>query len=179
MTLHTTGCLATVLALAGCGGSKPAPAGAATTEAAPVVVAAPSAPQVVDETRVTAVSAEHLARAEWTRQGCSLDSVDGQADAIALDKGQPHVFRGYLVDDAQAPAGSFQFVLKGAASHALPATTGWPRPDVAEFFKVAGLSTSGFEFSTTLEAVPPGDYQVAFLIGRGERLLFCESDKTV
>lgn len=187
MKIRTAVALATVFALAGCGDDRStatdAPAkdasAAATQAPAPSIAPAPTTPQAVDESKVAVLSDEEFQRAEWTRQACSLDTAGGLADGIVLTKGTPHVFSGYLVDDAQAPAGVFRLVLKGASHHAIPASTGWLRPDVAEFFKVPALSTSGFEFTTTLQEVPAGEYQAVFLIERGERLLFCESGKTV
>lgn len=178
MKLHLAVCMLALSTLAGCNGADPAPPRVnAPVAQVPAVAPLPTVPLTVDEAKVASISADELAGAEWTRQACSLDSVDGSADVPVLHRGSPHVFKGYLMDDAKAPARDFQFVLKGASNHAIPATTGYARPDVAEFFKTPELSTSGFEFSTTLESVPPGEYGVVFVIRKGQRLLFCESEK--
>lgn len=134
---------------------------------------------VVDEAAVGPYAAEDLANAEWTHKACSLDDVNGLKEAILATKGKSSIWSGYLIDPFDAPAGDFLIVLKGATNIAIPAKTGAPRPDVAEYFGRPALGSAGFRSSTKMERVPSGTYSVIFVLKRDGRDYFCESGKEI
>lgn len=177
---------ASVLLLAGCSDTDKAGAqDSASADTAPAQFIETSdsseqrAPLVVDETKVLPVDDDVLATADWTAKNCSLDSVDGVATDISISKPGAHVFRGFLIGEANEAPGAFSILLKGAKSFEIPVSTGALRPDVAEFFKNPSLLTAGYEFSTTLNAVSPGTYAVWMLIRHDGRTYFCEAGKTI
>lgn len=166
--------------LAGCDKSESqqaavtaAPAEAQKIAGAPAEVEIPDAPA----SSIREYDAGLLAKASWTGKACDLKVDSG--DSIALSKGAKVVLQGYLVDPANSPAGNFDLVLKGDKSYAIALTTGYPRPDVAEYFKAPSLATAGFAVRTGLESVAPGTYTVDFVMDRDGATYFCESGKKV
>jgi hypothetical protein len=148
--------------------------------AVPAISGAEKAPAlVVDESKVVPAAADILEKAAWTAKNCSLDSVDGATADISIAKPAPHVFKGFLIDQAGGAPGPFSIILKGAQNYEVPVSTGAPRPDVGEFFKDPALSLAGYEFSTTLDAVPAGNYEVWMLIRKDGHSFFCEAGKTI
>lgn len=168
--------------LAGCEGQAPAPAASqATPASASAQTPAAEAPTVVaavDETKVVEFDAKVLTQATWTGKACDVKVPDGTTEKV-VTKGAANQLEGYVIDPSDAPAGAFDFVLKGEKSFLIPASTGASRPDVAEFFKVPALETSGFQFTTTLASIPAGRYTVDFVMDRKGTKYFCESGKTL
>jgi hypothetical protein len=168
----------TVGMLAGCEGQAPAPnvsqpaTAAAPTQSAPATVAA------ADETKIGEFDATTLTKATWTGKACDVKVPDGTVEKV-VTKGSANLLEGYVIDPSNAPAGEFEVVLKGEKSFSIPASTGASRPDVAEFFKIPALATSGFQFTTTLESIPAGRYSVDFVMDRAGTKYFCESGKTL
>ena len=170
------------LILGACSQPEP-PATFVPPPAAPAVPATPAVEKtvalVVDEAKVAPAAADVLQKAEWTAKNCSLDSVDGMTGNISIAKGAAHVFKGFLIDQAGGAPGPFSIILKGEQNYEVPVSTGAPRPDVGQFFKNPELSLAGYEFSTTLDAVPADNYTVWMLIRRDARSFFCEAGKTI
>lgn len=173
-------------ALVGC--EERAPSQSASTSAAPAPAAAEAAspatsalkqPLAVDESKVSELDAKVLGEAAWTGKACDVRVPDGTTE-VTVSKGTASTLEGYVIDPNDAPAGEFDFVLKGGEkSFRIPVSTGWSRPDVAEFFKAPALETAGFQFTTTLQNVPAGRYAVDFVMDRSGAKYFCESGKTV
>lgn len=129
---------------------------------------------------VQPVSAGDVNSAVLSGQACSLDAVDGDyAAQVSMDKGKPHVFRGWLENNQQKPAGKFRIVMVGANDFAIPAETGVPRPDVATALKNPALADSGFNLSVNLDSVPSGDYTVRFLMQTNGKAYWCDAKKSV
>src|SRR4249919_1334333 len=167
--------------LAGCQGQAPAPAATQTaspTSAQAPEASAPASVAAVDETKVVEFDAGSLKQATWTGKACDVKVPDGATETVAT-KGSANQIEGYVIDPSDAPAGAFDFILKGDKSFSIPATTGASRPDVAEFFKIPALANSGFQFTTTLANVPAGRYTVDFVMDRNGTKFFCESGKTL
>lgn len=123
----------------------------------------------------SAVTAAHL-----TGQPCSLDSIDGNySERVQLTKDQSHVFRGWLEDSMQKPAGTFQLIFLGNKSFSVQAKTGGARPDVALGQSNSALETAGFSFSVNLNTIPTGEYSVRLLIGSRDGASWCDTRKSV
>lgn len=168
--------------LTGCEGQAPAPTASQTasssTPAQAPAADVPVAVAAVDETKVVEFDAKVLTQATWTGKACDVKVPDGTTEKV-VTKGTANLLEGYVIDPSDAPAGAFDFVLKGEKSFQIPASTGAPRPDVAEFFKIPALETSGFQFTTTLASIPAGRYTVDFVMDRTGTKYFCESGKTL
>lgn len=170
--------LASVGSLSACGGdtgtsSSSAPAG--------VVPAAPTAAVPVSKGNVTPLAVDVLTGAQWTSAACSLDTIDDNysKDRISLDRAKPHVFRGWMLDEAKHPAGAFSVVLKGTNDYAISTATGELRKDVGEYFKDPALSTAGFSVSADLANVAAGDYDVEYVIQKAGKAYFCDTARTI
>lgn len=159
--------------LGGCDDSPPpGRPGAVAPAASPVAVPPNSNP-------ATPVTAETLQAAEWTRQACDLTVPEG-GKALVHHAGTATLFEGFFIGPDNTPAGVFDFVLKGPdRSYAVRTETGFLRPDVASYFKDDALAGAGFRFSSTLEGVPAGTYDVDFHVGKAGKRYFCESGKQV
>jgi hypothetical protein len=181
-TIRAAAIVLGALVLGACSEREP-PATFVPPPAAPAIDATPPVEKpavlVVDEAKVVPAAADLLGKAEWTAKNCSLDSVDGVTGNISVAKGAPHVFKGFFIDETGGVPGPFSIVLKGARNYEVPVATGASRPDVGAFFKNPSLSLAGYEFSTTLDAVPAGDYTVWMLVRRDARSFFCEAGKTI
>lgn len=153
--------------LGGCS-EPPPPRSAAAVAPAPDSA---GAPRPVD---VAALDA-----AEWTRQACDLTVPDG-GGVLRHRPGTATVFEGFFIGPDNRPAGAFDFVLRGpAGAHAVSTETGFPRPDVATYFKNEALAAAGFRFSSTLDGIPAGTYDVDFHVETSGKRYFCESGKQV
>ncbi len=163
------------VALAGCGNSgHPQASGVAGEESQGVPVAASPAGDIHP------MDASVLASAKSTGQPCSLDSIDGNyAKQVHVTADTPHVFRGWLLDASRKPAGKFSLVLEGKQDFAIPATTGVSRPDVGAYLKNPALGTAGFAFSSALESVSPGTYDVKLLVHQGSSAYVCDAKRKI
>ena len=150
-----------------------APANIAKAEAVPSPVITNIAAEAISE-----FDASQPASAIWTGKACDLKTPEGSS-SLELAKGGEVVFEGYLIDPTDAPGGDFSLVLKGTPSYAIAMTTGQPRPDVAEYFKVPALASAGFAGRTALEGVAPGSYTMSFVMIRDGQQFFCDSGKTI
>ncbi|GGY14385.1 hypothetical protein GCM10008098_01470 [Rhodanobacter panaciterrae] len=171
-----------MLTLAGCGNNdQQNAAGAKSTAASANTPAAPEVTTVVAEDKIQLIGADVLAAAQRTGDTCSLDSVDGNysRNQVKLAEGKPHVFRGWLLDEAKHPAGQFSLVLKGAQDFEILVSTGVVRTDVGEFFKDPTLGDAGFNFSSALASVKAGDYHVIYMTKNSEKTYFCDTGKTL
>lgn len=166
----------TVCSLSACGERPPQAVSAPSASAGAASQANP--PLVVDETKFSEFDVASLGKAAWTGKACDLKTADGKP-GITIVKGSQNVLEGYVIDPGDVPPGAFDFVMKGDKSFRLPVSTGWPRPDVAEFFKVPGLAAAGFKFSASFDAVPAGTYEVDFVINKADGTYFCESGKSI
>jgi len=135
--------------------------------------------EVVRAEKVDAAAAQRLASAHWTRQACSLDMVDQGPPGVEISRKDVHRLDGFLLGQDGLAAGGFHVVLKGADQFRAPARTGKARPDVAAYFRRPELAAAGFEIGLSLAAVPPGAYEVVFLIDRPQGDYFCESGKRI
>ena len=177
-------CLVLLLAaaVAGCGQPPPGSGPAVTTtpsedskpikfETAPLLVA-------VDAVKEQDVAV--LSGAEWTTKQCSLTLPgvpESQAD-IDATVGGPTRLAGFFIDPSDQPAGAFEVVLKGEPiNYSIPAKTGWDRSDVADFFKMPQLVSSGYDLMVDLSGVAAGRYKIDYMVDRGGKKFFCESGK--
>lgn len=153
------------------------PAVTTTPTAAEVPVVAPL---VVQAAQIEEQDVAVLAGATWTTKQCALETPGDAIELPAAANGGTN-FAGYFIDPSEAPAGDFDIVLKGTARNfRIPAKTGWDRLDVAEFFKIPALATSGYHVLATLApTVPAGRYEVDFILERAGVKYFCESGKTL
>ncbi|HKZ10549.1 MAG TPA: hypothetical protein VJL61_07570 [Rhodanobacteraceae bacterium] len=163
------------LVLTACGQSGQQPANSTTSAPASAEITTP-----VPAGSVQPVPAGDVTSAALSGQACSLDAVDGDyAERVSLDKGKPHVFRGWLENNQQKPAGKFRIVMVGAQDFAVPAETGVSRPDVATTLKNPALEDSGFNASVDLGSMPSGDYSVRFLMQTDGKMYWCDAKKNV
>jgi len=170
------------LTLAGCGNNdQQTPQTAHSSAASTSTPATPEVTTAVAEDKITPLSSDVVAAAQWTGAVCSLDTVDGDysKDQVKLTIGKPHVFRGWLLNAAKHPAGQFSLVLKGQENFEIPAQTGVARADVGTFFKDPALSDAGFNFSSTLAQVQAGEYHVIYTIKNFGHTYFCDTGKTL
>ena len=171
--------LISTLPMAGCGHNEAgAPAKAQDNAVVASAASAASATTMpVPKGVVTPLDSGVLANARSTGVACSLDTIDGNysKDLLALDRSHPHVFHGWLLDEAKQPAGEFSLVLKGTQDYAISASTGEIRKDVGEYFKDPALSAAGFSVSTDLSVVQSGGYDVIFVIQKSGHVYFCDS----
>ena len=138
----------------------------------------PAGPEVVRAERASKALSTRFASAYWTRQPCSLDMVDLGSPDAEVTRADVHRLEGFLLASDGHPAGSFLVVLKeGPALYSAPASTGVPRPDVAAYFGRKDLESAGFRVGLSLAAVPPGRYEVVFMVERSAGATFCESGK--
>lgn len=134
-------------------------------------------PLAVDSGSVTEQDPTRLAGAAWTAKQCVL-SVPGDASELLAANGAPTRLQGFFIAPDDQPAGKFDIVLKGETeNYHVPASTGWERTDVADFFKMPQLASSGFDVGADLSNVPAGRYKVDFLMDRDGAQYFCESGK--
>jgi len=163
------------LVLTACGQSGQQPANS--------TIQAPSSAEITTPLpagSVQPVSAGDVNSAALSGQACSLDAVDDDyAAQVSLDKGKPHVFRGWLENNQQKPAGRFRIVMVGAQDFAIPAETGVPRSDVATALKNPALEDSGFNVSVDLGSMPSGDYTVRFLMQTDGKMYWCDAKKNI
>lgn len=121
-----------------------------------------------------------LAAAAWTTKQCALvikDATDSEVELVAASSGFTEM-AGFFIDPEDHPAGEFQIVLKGNNSnYAIPARTGWDRTDVADYFKMPQLASSGYHVLADLAQLPSGSYEVDFMVARDGVNYFCESGK--
>lgn len=173
--------LISMLTLEGCGNNDQQTAAGAKSTAASVSTTAREVTSVVTEDKIQPIDADVLAAAQRTSDTCSLDSIDGNysKDQVKLAKGKPHVFRGWLLDEAKHHVGQFSLVLKGARNFAIQASTGVARADVGEFFKDPTLSDAGFNFSSTLASVQAGEYHVIYMAKNSGHTHLCDTGKTL
>lgn len=157
------------LVLAACGQSGQQ--ATAPTQSAASTITAPTTAIATDDAR--SLDSSVLTAAKPTGQPCSLDSEP------QLQLGKSYVFRGWLLDPSRQPAGKFDVALVGNQDFAIAATTGFSRPDVGAYMKDPALAAAGFKFSTTIESVPVGGYEVRLLIKRGADVYACDTGKTL
>jgi glycosyltransferase involved in cell wall biosynthesis len=172
-----------IFSLTGCGSNEAASPDGASSNAAmtsPTSAASVGAAPV-PRGRVSPLESSTLTSAQWTGASCSLDTIDGSysKDVLKLDKSHPHIFRGWLLDEAKKPAGKFSLVLKGSSDYAISASTGEIRKDVGEYFKNPALNDAGFSVSADLSTLQAGNYDVIFVIRKSGRAFFCESGRKV
>lgn len=136
-------------------------------------------PEVVRAEKVDAAGARRLASAQWTRQACNLDMVDQGPPDAEIRREDVHRLDGFLLGQDGRAAGTFHVLLKGAGQFSAPARTGKARPDVAAYFGRPELAAAGFEIDLSLVAVPPGAYEVVFLIDHPQGDYFCESGRRI
>lgn len=111
---------------------------------------------------------------------CSFDSVDSQyfQGTLNVDRSRPIRLRGWLGVPGPRPASEFQLILSSeSATLFVPARTGVPRPDVAEYFSVPAMGTAGFEVLADLASVPTGTYSVLLLADDQGGAIVCDTEK--
>lgn len=169
------------LALAGgCNNPAPDPDAPAAVTTAPDEREMPltfeTAPMTVDAASVIQQDPAVLAAAAWTAKQCSL-TVPGDAADFSSEVAGPTRFTGFFIGPDDQPAGDFKIVLKGQdADYLIPARTGWDRTDVADYFQLPQLASSGFDVNADLSGVAEGAYRVDFVLERNGAF-FCESGK--
>lgn len=170
--------LALVTLVAGC--NKPTTDGPAVTTApseAEKPVKFESTPLVVDAASVVEQDPKLIADAAWTTKQCVL-TVPGDAAEMQGATSGPTRLTGFFIAPDDQPAGEFDIVLKGeSTNYRIPAKTGWDRTDVADFFKLPQLASTGFDANVDLSMVPAGKYKVDFVLDRAGAKHFCESGK--
>ena len=137
-------------------------------------------PLTVQLSDVKEVDSQSLSAANWTRKSCALSvpEVPETQKEIALGNTGHIRLSGYFIDPADQPAGKFEFALVGEKkTFIFPARTGWDRTDVAEYFEMPQLETSGFDVDVDLNSLPVGSYKINYLVDRKDGKFFCESGK--
>lgn len=172
------------LALAACGQTnQPPPTSASASAPVASEPAAPVATTTAPESSASAqpIASAIVADAKLSGQACSLDTIDGSysTNRLTLARGQPHVFRGWVLDPGKQPPGAFSVVLKGTQDFAVATSTGQTRKDVSEYFKNPAALTAGFKVSADLSTVPVGDYRIIFLMQKSTDASFCDSGKDI
>lgn len=174
--------LVVMVALVGCGQSAgdQAPGANATVKSestSPVEEATES----LSGNAIQPMSAQALAELKPGTAPCSFDSVDGNYSKTEakLNRSSSHTFRGWALAENMHVVKDVKFVLKGTENFSAVAKLGTERPDVASYLKDANLSSSGFNFSTTLESVPAGVYEVLLVTQSGDAPYACETKKSV
>lgn len=175
--------LAVVALVAGCNNSPAPGSDAAAVTTAPEESQKPlefeTTPLVVDAAAVTEQDPALRAGAAWTAKQCAL-TVPGDAAEMESASAGPTRLTGFFIAPDDQPAGEFDIVLKGETRNfRIPAKTGWDRSDVASFFKMPQLATSGFDVNADLSGVATGNYKVDFMLERAGAKHFCESGKTL
>lgn len=136
-------------------------------------------PEVVRAEKAEAAGSQRLASASWTKQACSLDMVDQGPPDAEVSREDVHRLDGFLLGQDGRAADAFHVVLKGKDQFWTSARTGKARPDVAAYFGRPELADAGFEIGLSLAAVPPGAYEVVFLIDHPQSDYFCESGNRI
>lgn len=163
--------LASTCALAGCGTSGQQGAASSAQPAAPASTTAHTAP--VTEAVAEPFSAAVLASAAPTGQPCSFDSDPH------VTIGKQNQLHGWMLGPLHTPAGKLSFVLVGKSDFAIATSTGVARPDVGAYLGDPALSTAGYALSSTLDAVPPGDYVVKLMATSDNKLYVCNTNKNL
>ncbi len=137
---------------------------------------APSPPPAVASAAPSGILQGASASARCSFDAAGDDYVQG---TLVLDRARAIRLRGWFAGPEHGPAGAFRLVLAGdgEALWALPARTGEPRPDVAEYFHDASMATAGFDQLSDLSAVPSGAYRVILLADDGGGTVACDSGK--
>jgi len=109
---------------------------------------------------------------------CALDAINGVApDAATIATGSTIVFGGWMSDASKQVPKNASLVLKGAqASYYAALSSGVERPDVAASLGSDALRTSGFNLSTVLQNVSPGNYEL-LVVYTGATPVFCSFNK--
>ena len=178
--LAIVGLFVVATSLAACGqSSNDSASKSEVAEAAKV--AAPEVTQPLAEDAVQPMSARALAEVKPGTAACAFDSVDGDYSATQarLDKSSAHVFRGWALAEDKHVTKDIKFVLKGTDNFSISVESGVDRPDVGSYFKDASLNGAGFNFSTTLKAVPAGVYHVLLITQLGGASHGCETKKDI
>ena len=98
---------------------------------------------------------------------CFLDAINGGSTAGGKAQvGKDVSFGGWVSDiDNQVPKTAL-FVLEGASkSYSIPLVAGGERPDVAAALSNEALKNSGYDVIGRLDAVVPGEYSLAIILG--------------
>lgn len=163
-----------VFALSACGQSGQQPASSTMQPSSSAEATAPAPAGSVQP-----VPASEVNSASLSGQACSLDTIDGDyAAQVTLDKGKTHVFRGWLENDEQKPAGDFRIVLVGSQDYGMSAKTGVSRPDVAAGQNNPALTDAGFNASANLDSLPSGKYGIRFLMQTNDKTYWCDAKKS-
>ena len=179
---HTLLAMALVVAMVGCTEQTGAPiSGTPAVTTTPSEAAKPmtfqTTPLIVEADSVTAQDPALLAAAAWTQKQCVLTLPGDPAEFKASPSG-PTRLTGFKIAPDDTSAGAFEIVLKGETSnYSIPAKTGWDRTDVADFFKMPQLVSSGYDLMVDLSGVAAGRYKIDYMVDRGGKKFFCESGK--
>lgn len=141
---------------------------------------APAGEAHIEPSAAAVAVAPDLLRGATVSALCSFDSAGEKyvQGTLAMDRARPVRLRGWFADAGHAAIGTFRLVLAGnAATWALPARTGAPRPDVADYFHDPRMGTAGFDQLSDLSTVPPGDYRIVLLSDGSGRPVACDSGK--
>lgn len=127
-------------------------------------------------------NAENKTVAAYATDKCSVDNINGKADAIVYVKPGRVEINGWAFDDAkQVIAQDLQIYLIGAQGKSL--TVEDPvriqRPDVAKAYNNKELTNSGFNFIVDTSSFVPGAYGITLKIPKGNTLSVCQSKKSV
>lgn len=157
--------------LAGCAKKESeAPAGDESAATVASEVSAEAAPVVS-----SGVVQEYVPATTSPGGDCFLDAVNGGPVAGATAKiGQEASFGGWVSDTNNQVPTTALFVLEGSdKSYSVPLVAGGERPDVAAALSNEALQSSGFNVIAKLDAVAPGEYSLAILLG-ADRAARCE-----
>ncbi|HEY5972164.1 MAG TPA: hypothetical protein VIT22_09345 [Pseudoxanthomonas sp.] len=114
----------------------------------------------------TSLDMQKLADLVANKAPCSLDLIAGKSivsGPISLITGSDILFQGWISNpDLQSP-GTIAVLLSGEQAYAFRGSAGGARPDVAKILKADGLVKSGFNVSSKLVNVAPGEYSVSLI----------------
>lgn len=155
----------TLAVLAGCNKSeREAPSADVSTPTTASAEVSPATASVM----APALTQEYIASPATVPGGhCFLDAINGSAiEGASAKVGQEVSFGGWVADiNSQVPTAAL-LVLEGKdKSYSVPLVAGGERPDVAAALANPALNNSGYNVTAKLEAVVPGDYALAIVVG--------------
>lgn len=134
--------------------------------------------EIVDASAITELDRADVAAMAWSGSACAVDEAAGK-EVIEHRRGDALTLSGFVVGPGNEPARDIGLLLKGERNFSIPVSRRIARADVGDYFGDPRLSDSGFAVSTSLQAVPPGSYEIHLTMRKDGATLFCEAGKTL
>jgi hypothetical protein len=128
---------------------------------------------------LTAIPTEAVSTPDSTNT-CSLDAISGTAPPIVNAKpDQELTFSGWTSTKEITVPDKILIVLAGAQTYGVQGAAGVARNDVAQTLKAPALATSGFNVTTSLVGVAPGNYKISVLYASPQNLVACATSAEI